>query len=117
MKTTRDYAKYLRWQMERDPEFAAAVAREDLNARVAMAIYDARTAAGLTQAQLAKRIGTQQSVIARLENADYRGHSLVMLQKVAEATGRRLEVTMRPIEAKQAKAKAKRTRRSAASAS
>lgn len=115
MKMTRDYAEYLRWQMERDPKFAAAVAREDLNARVAMAIYDARTAAGLTQAQLAKRIGTQQSVIARLENADYRGHSLVMLQKVAEATGRQLEVTMRPIETK--RSKAKRTKRPAASAS
>ncbi len=114
MKATRDYAEYLRWQIEKDPKLAAAVAREGLNARVAMAIYDARTSAGLTQAQLAKRIGTQQSVIARLENADYRGHSLVMLQKVAEATGRQLEVTMLPIPA--AKAKAKRIRRSAASA-
>src|SRR4051812_41342802 len=113
-RTTRDFAEYLQWQLDTDPKLAAAVAREDLNARVAMAIYDARTSAGLTQAQLAKRIGTQQSVIARLENADYRGHSLVMLQKVAEATGRRLEVTMRPVEPK--RPKAKRTRRSAASA-
>jgi transcriptional regulator with XRE-family HTH domain len=117
MALTRDFGKVLERRIAADPKLAAAVAREDLNVHVAMAIYDARTAAGLTQAQLAKRIGTQQSVIARLENADYRGHSLVMLQKVAEATGRRLEVTMRPIEAKQAKAKAKRTRRSAASAS
>lgn len=115
MKTTRDYGQVLRARIAADPELAAAVAREHLKASVAMEIYAARTAARLTQKQLAELIGTQQSVIARLENADYRGHSLVMLQKVAEATGRLLEVTMRPLEPK--REKAKRTRRPAASAS
>jgi ribosome-binding protein aMBF1 (putative translation factor) len=114
MATTRDYGKILERRIAADPDLAAAVAREDLNVLVAMSVYDARTSAGLTQAQLAKRIGTQQSVIARLENADYRGHSLVMLQKVAEATGRRLEVTMRPVESESGKVK--RSRRSATSA-
>jgi transcriptional regulator with XRE-family HTH domain len=48
-------------------------------------IYDARTAAGLTQQQLADPIGTKQPVISQLENADYQGQSLAMLERIAEA--------------------------------
>ena len=44
-------------------------------------------------AQLAKLIGTKQPVIARLEDADYEGHSLSMLQRIAEALDQRLEVS------------------------
>jgi ribosome-binding protein aMBF1 (putative translation factor) len=63
-----------------------------LNAMVAQLIYKARTDAELTQSKLAKLIGTRQSVISRLEDADYEGHSLSMLQRIAEALGKRLEV-------------------------
>jgi ribosome-binding protein aMBF1 (putative translation factor) len=111
MKTTRDFGKYLQRKIAQDPELAAAVEREHVNALVAMEIYEVRTAEGLTQAQLAELIGTQQSVIARLEDADYRGHSLQMLQKVAAATGRRLEVRMLPTGEKPSSAKrAKRSK-------
>ena len=44
--------------------------------------------------QLAKLIGTTQSVIARLESADYEGHSLSMLQRIAEALGQKLELRL-----------------------
>jgi transcriptional regulator with XRE-family HTH domain len=75
---------------------SAAVRRGIANARmnmeVAQMIYDARTKAGLTQQGLAELIGSQQSVIARLEDADYTGHSLTMLQKIAGALGRDLEM-------------------------
>jgi ribosome-binding protein aMBF1 (putative translation factor) len=63
-----------------------------LNAMVAQLIYQARTQARLTQGKLAKLIGTRQSVISRLEDADYEGHSLSMLRRIAEALGKRLEV-------------------------
>ena len=63
-----------------------------VNAAVAQLIYEARNKAGLSQAELAERIGTRQSVISRLENADYEGHSLSMLQRVAAALGRRVEI-------------------------
>ena len=57
-------------------------------------ILAARESAGLTQAQLAKRVGTTQSVISRLEDADYEGRSLSMLQRIAEALHQRVEVRL-----------------------
>jgi predicted transcriptional regulator len=60
-------------------------------------IYTARKQAGLTQQQLADLIQTKQSVIARLEDADYEDHSLSMLQRVGEALGQRIEIKMVPV--------------------
>jgi len=68
------------------------IAEEKLNIRVARLIYQARTKAGLTQAQLAGLLGTQQPAIARLEDADYEGHSLSMLERIGQVLHRRLEV-------------------------
>ena len=79
------------------PELRARIEEEKLNIRVAQMIYDARHKARLTQKQLAELVGTKQQVIARLEDADYEGHSLSMLQRIAAALGRRLEVSMTPV--------------------
>lgn len=68
------------------------VRQEVVNAEISSMIYDAREAAKLTQKQLAVRIGTTQSVISRLESADYDGHSLDMLRRIAEALGQKLEL-------------------------
>jgi ribosome-binding protein aMBF1 (putative translation factor) len=65
-----------------------------VNADIAQMIYDARIQAGLTQEELAKKVGTKQPVIARLEDADYQGHSLNMLQRIAKALNRTLRVEM-----------------------
>jgi|APSaa5957512535_1039671.scaffolds.fasta_scaffold403416_1 DNA-binding XRE family transcriptional regulator len=51
-----------------------------------------REQAELTQAQVAKLIGTSRTVISRLEDADYEGHSLSMLRRVAAALNRRVEI-------------------------
>jgi ribosome-binding protein aMBF1 (putative translation factor) len=77
-----------------DEELRAMIDEETVNAQVAQMIYAARTQAGLTQKELAERIGTRQPVIARLEDADYAGHSLNMLQRVAATLGKRLEVRL-----------------------
>jgi ribosome-binding protein aMBF1 (putative translation factor) len=58
---------------------------------VGQAIYDLREAAGLTQAELARLLDTSPSTISRLEDADYHGHSLSMLRRVADALGKRIE--------------------------
>ena len=68
------------------------VAEETVNAKVAQAIYDLRTQAGLTQREMARRAGTTQPVIARLEDADYQGHSLRMLVRIANALDREIDV-------------------------
>lgn len=67
-----------------------------INAEVAQQIYDVRTKAKLTQKQLAELVGTTQSVIARLEDSDYEGHSLSMLQRIASALHKRLEIRFVP---------------------
>jgi len=66
------------------------------NARIAMEIYGLRTKAGLTQTEIAKRIGTTPSVISRLEDVEYSGHSLSMLRRVAWALGRDVEIRFPP---------------------
>lgn len=96
-KTIQDATEILDRLTKDDPELRRMIAEETLNARVARMVHDARTAAGLTQAQLAELIGTKQPVIARLENADYEGHSLSMLQRIADALDQRVEVAFVPL--------------------
>jgi transcriptional regulator with XRE-family HTH domain len=77
-----------------DPERKAALQEERVNAEVARLIYEMRTAAGLSQQQLADLIETTQSVISRLEDADYEGRSLSMLERIATALNQKLTVVM-----------------------
>lgn len=51
---------------------------------------------GLTQRELAALVGTTPSVICRLEDADYAGHSLSMPTRIAEALGRSMEIRFTP---------------------
>lgn len=88
------HAKYVAGNPERE----AALERERLNAKVARLICDYREEAGLTQKQLAELIGTTQSVISRLEDADYDGHSLSMLARIATALNKKLSVDMSEVE-------------------
>ena len=67
------------------------------NDEIARKIFVLRTQAGLTQAQLGKLIGTTASVICRLEDADYEGHSLAMLRRIAAALNQRVEIRFVPI--------------------
>jgi ribosome-binding protein aMBF1 (putative translation factor) len=78
----------------RDAKLREAIEGHKLNAKVAEMILAARERAGLTQTQLAKLVGTTQSVISRLEDADYEGHSLTMLQRIAAALHQRVEVRL-----------------------
>ena len=77
-----------------DTERQVSLEVERVNAEVARTIYELRKKAGLTQKELAQMVGTTQSVISRLEDADYEGHSLSMLHRIAMALNRRLSVQM-----------------------
>jgi len=92
MAHTKNLAEVLRRKLADDPDLADAVENERFNASVGAAIFAARNEAGITQAKLAARIGTHQSVIARLESAEYDAHSFKMLKRIAEALGKRVEI-------------------------
>jgi ribosome-binding protein aMBF1 (putative translation factor) len=79
-----------------DPELRELIEAETINTQVARMIYEARNQAGLAQQELADLVGTKQPVIARLEDADYDGHSLSMLQRIATALHQRLEIHLVP---------------------
>ena len=98
MTKTSDALKILGQLNQSDPDLQEMVQEASVNAEVAQLIYEARTQANLTQQQLAELIGTQQPVIARLEDADYEGHSLSILQRIAQALNRRVEIALVPLE-------------------
>ncbi len=92
MARTRNFADVIRAKMAVNPDLAESVEIDSFNADVAMKVYEARKAAGLSQKQLAELVGTQQSVISRIEDADYDGHSLKLLRRIAAALGKKLQV-------------------------
>lgn len=77
---------------ERQPQRMAELAEAEANDTVARKICELRKRADLTQQQLAKLVGTTTSVISRLEDADYEGHSLAMLRRIAGALNKRVEL-------------------------
>src|SRR3984893_4417660 len=80
-----------------DPEALAELEKIQADNDVARKIYDLRTKSGLSQRALAKLVGTTASVICRLEDADYEGHSLAMLNRIAAALNKRVEIRFLPI--------------------
>ena len=92
MPKTKDALKILERVTGSSEAIKAGIAEATINLEVAQMIYDARTKAGLSQNKLASLIGSKQSVIARLEDADYEGQSLTMLQRIAAALELRLEL-------------------------
>lgn len=81
----------------RDPAYRGAYDELAPEFRLARALIEARANAGLTQAQLAERMQTTQSVVARLESG--RAHpSTRTLEKFAQAAGMRLKISFEPIE-------------------
>ena len=92
-KRTSDGIEILqRRYFEGKPKMMKLLEEERLNADIARKIYSARTKAGLSQRALAKLIGSTASVVCRLENSDYNGHSLSMLQRIADALGKRVDI-------------------------
>lgn len=78
------------------PQMLALLEEERANAEIARKVYDLRTKAGLSQRALAKLVGTSASAICRIEDADYEGHSLGLLRRIATALHQRVELRFVP---------------------
>jgi transcriptional regulator with XRE-family HTH domain len=89
--TKRKTAKDLHSVWMKDPEYAKAYADLEPEYQIASAVIEARSIAGLTQADLAVRMETTQTAIARLESGATMP-STRTLKRVAEATGLRMLV-------------------------
>jgi len=97
-KSTTNAVKILhRRYFEGKPEGLIELEEERANAEIARSILELREKAGLTQKELADLVGTALSVICRLEDADYEGHSLSMLRRIAAALRQRVEVRFVPL--------------------
>jgi len=79
-------------EWRKDPDYVREFEAQAEEFALATALIKARADAGLTQEELAQRMGTTQSVIARLEGGKSRP-STTTLARVAKATGTRLRVS------------------------
>jgi ribosome-binding protein aMBF1 (putative translation factor) len=88
------YRRYYQGNYER----LTALEEARVNDNVARKLRELRTQAGLSQRKLAEIVGTTASVICRLEDADYEGHSLAMLNRIATALNARVKIDFVPVE-------------------
>jgi ribosome-binding protein aMBF1 (putative translation factor) len=82
-----------------------------VNIEAAQLLYEMRSKAGLSQRELARKVGTSASAINRLESADYDGHTIAMVRRIATALNRRLEFRAVPIKTAPAKTRTAKAHR------
>ena len=63
--------------------------------RIGEAMFLLRISRGITQSQLAKKLGTRREVVARWERDDYTGYTVENLQRIFEALGCRFGLDIR----------------------
>ncbi len=95
-KTSRAVDILSRRYIKDDEKRKDSLEVERVNSSVATMIFQLRTEADLNQKELADLVGTTQSVISRLEDADYEGHSLSMLERITKALGHKLRLAAVP---------------------
>ena len=98
LSRTVDAIAILDEEDRKDPEMAARVQIELRKLELSIKLREMREKARLTQTQLAKRIGTSQSAVARMESGDYNRLSMVLLQKYSLALGFTMEVNFKEID-------------------
>lgn len=81
------HSAIVKQRARKNPTYRKTFERTIQQIDLAMLLREMRENAGLTQSELARKVGTTQSAIARLEDAEYIGHSLTMLVRIATACG------------------------------
>jgi predicted XRE-type DNA-binding protein len=103
MEKKRDYsaegeASYREWRdaLRADPEYQKIYEEEAAKSDLWLQLVEARQAAGLTQKQVAERMGVSQAQVARIEKRGYDAYTLRSLRRYIEALGDefRLQVTV-----------------------
>lgn len=79
----------------KEPKYRQAYQALEKEFALASTVMDVRSRAGLTQGELARKMGTTQPVVARLESGRTRP-SMRTLERLAEATGSRLLISFEP---------------------
>ena len=95
MKRQTNFDTYLAEHLK-DPDFAKRFKKAGEAWDVAIQLASLRQESGLSQKELAKRVGTSQQQISRLESPAYEGHSLSMLRRVADVLGANVNVVIEP---------------------
>ena len=96
-KTTPDALKILDEMFFQSEESQRELRAAESSLQIARQVYALRIDAGLTQIELASQVGTSHSVISRLEDDDYEGHSLNLLRRVGVALNMKVEVRFVPV--------------------
>jgi ribosome-binding protein aMBF1 (putative translation factor) len=90
--------KDLHRDWKKDPKYKTEYEALGREFQLVRTLIEARTRAGLSQAQLARRMKTSQSYVARIESGQVKP-STAALERLANATGLRLKITFEPAEA------------------
>lgn len=77
-----------------DPEAREIYKEEAAKKELWLQLVEARQAAGLTQVELASRLGVSQAQVARIEKSGYDSYTLNTLRRYVQALGKRLEVAV-----------------------
>ena len=95
MEDLTEAEDYFEEKYKNDPEFQEAWDKIELEYEIARQIIERRKELGMTQKELAEKIGTTQSVISRIEN----GHNLSLnyLMKISEQLNCKPKVKLQPI--------------------
>ena len=100
-KVTSDAVEILhRRYYEGHPKRLAELEAARASAAIARTVYELRTKARLSQDELAGRIGVTKAVIADLEDDDFEGDALGLLQRIAGALNKTVEIRVVPRKAK-----------------
>lgn len=90
---------YEEWEAElfADPEFQSVYEEDAAKKELWLQLVEARQAAGLTQAELARRLGVSQAQVSRIEKSGYDSYTLNTLRRYVAALGEgfSLEVTVK----------------------
>ena len=100
MKRRMNLGRFEDWLRDemKDPRFRRGYDKERRSVFLAYRILELRQRVGISQSEVARRMGTSQQAVARLESGEHHGFTLKTLEKIAGALGAELVIDLkRPV--------------------